>query len=103
LDAQDPVSRRQLLQRIALAASIGTLTTAQLRAAESPLISEDDPEAKAVKYVEDATRAKEAKKNTCATCASYTGLDGTARGGCRIFKDKDVKAAGWCKSWTPQM
>jgi len=92
-----------LLRKIALAASLSTLATAQLRADDMPLISEADPEAKAVKYVEDAAKAKEAAGNRCDTCSLYLGHDGSTQGGCQIFKGKQVKAAGWCASWAPQM
>jgi hypothetical protein len=103
LNASDSVSRRQLLWKIALATSLGSLATAQLRADDVPLISESDPEAKAVKYVEDATKAKEAAGNRCDTCSLYMGRNGSTEGACQIFKGKQVKAAGWCASWAPQM
>jgi len=86
-----------------LAASVGTLAAATARAADDPLIAESDPVAKAVKYVEDATKVKESEGNRCDTCSLYTGKDGATQGGCTIFKGKQVKAAGWCASWAPQM
>ncbi len=103
LNSPDSTSRRQLLKRIALAASIGTVATTSLRAEDLPLIAESDPVAKAVKYVEDATKVKEAEGNRCDTCSLYSGKDGAPQGGCQIFKGKAVKAAGWCASWAPQM
>ena len=103
MNAPDSVSRRRLLKRIALAASLGSLATAQLRADDLPLISESDPEAKTVKYVEDATKAKEAAGNRCDTCSLYLGGNGSTEGTCQIFKGKRVKAAGWCTAWAPQM
>ena len=104
LSSPESESRRRLLRNIALAASIGTLASTQLRAAEDlPLISVDDPAAKAVKYVEDAKKVKEAESNTCANCSLYNGKDGSPQGPCQIFKGKAVKAAGWCNAWAPQM
>jgi hypothetical protein len=97
------VSRRYLLRKIALAVSVGTLASIKVHAAEDPLIAESDPVAKAVKYVEDATKVKEAEGNRCDTCSLYVGKDGAPQGGCQIFKGKQVKAAGWCASWAPQM
>ncbi len=74
------------------------------RAADAPLLSPDAPEAKAVKYVEDAARAKGAiPGSTCANCALYQGKNGSVNGACQIFAGKQVKAAGWCSSWAPQM
>jgi hypothetical protein len=103
----DSTSRRRLLKRIALAASIGSVASATLRAAdpppELPLIPVSDPAAKAVKYVEDASKVKEAEGNRCDTCSLYSGKDGAAQGPCQIFKGKAVKAAGWCTAWAPQM
>jgi hypothetical protein len=105
LSAPESESRRRLLRQLALAATVGTLASAQLRAAgeDLPLLSVDDPDAKAVKYVEDAKQAKEAEGNTCANCSLYNGKDGSTQGGCQIIKGKSVKAAGWCNGWAPQM
>ena len=97
-------SRRRLLRNLALAASVGTIASTRLRAAEElPLLSVDDPAAKAVKYVEDAKKVKEAQGNTCANCSLYNGKDGSVQGPCQIIKGKAVKAAGWCNAWAPQM
>ena len=95
--------RRRLLKQIVLAASVSALAMTEARAAEAPLIAEDDPEAKAVKYVDDTSKAKEGMGNRCDTCSLYQGKDGATQGGCQIFKGKLVKAAGWCASWAPQM
>jgi hypothetical protein len=103
LAAKDLISRRRLVGQLALAASLVTASRPEPRAADLPLISESDPQAKAVKYVEDATKVSEAKANRCSTCASYTGVSGSTQGGCRIFDGKLVKAAGWCASWAPQI
>ena len=73
-------------------------------AADAPLLSPDAKEAKAVKYVEDASKAQGAVKgSTCANCAVYQGHTGAPAGPCQIFPGKAVKAAGWCSSWAPQM
>jgi hypothetical protein len=99
----DSTSRRDLLKRIALAASVGAVASTSARAQDLPLIAESDPVAKAVKYVEDASKLKEAEGNRCDTCSLYSGKDGAAQGPCQIFKGKAVKAAGWCSAWAPQM
>jgi len=103
LSTPDSSSRRQLLKRIALAASAAALASTSLRAADQPLISVDEPEAKAVKYVEDGSKVKEAMGNRCDTCSLYQGKDGSKQGGCQLFKGKGVTAAGWCTAWAPQM
>lgn len=103
MNSRDLISRRRLLGNLALTVSLGPLAATALRAADLPLIAESDPAAEAVKYVEDATKAKESMGNRCDTCSLYQGSTGSAQGGCQIFKGKQVKAAGWCASWAPQM
>jgi hypothetical protein len=101
------LSRRILLQRLALGASLAPVAAAGLRAAlaaPAPLLSVSAPEAKAVKYVEDAKDAQGASPGgNCANCGLYQGADGSAQGPCQLFPGKEVKAAGWCSSWAPQM
>jgi High potential iron-sulfur protein len=101
------LSRRRLLRRLALGASVAPVAAGALRtalAASAPLLSVDAPEAKAVKYVENAKDAKGAGAgNNCANCALYQGPDGSTQGPCQLFPGKEVKAAGWCSSWAPQM
>ena len=102
-----PLSRRHLLQKLTLAVPLLPLAAARLnvaRAADAPLLSPDAAEAKAVKYVEDASKAQGALPgSTCANCALYQGHTGSAVGPCQIFAGKQVRAAGWCSSWAPQM
>jgi High potential iron-sulfur protein len=99
------LSRRRLLVRLAAGASLVPLGLALQRAgAASALLSPASPEAKAVHYVEDAKQAKGATAgNTCANCALYQGASGSVQGPCQIFSGRDVKAAGWCSSWAPQL
>ena len=108
MGAEITASRRALLQRVALGASllvplaIGVRRTA--RAAPAPLLSVSAPEAQAVKYVEDARAAPAATAGSnCASCALYQGPQGSTQGPCQLFPGKDVKAAGWCSSWAPQL
>jgi hypothetical protein len=97
------LSRRAMLQRVALGLSLAPAaltrsTTA--RAASLPLLGEQEPAAKAVHYVEDASRAKDASSGaSCSNCSIYSAA-GDTQGSCTLFKDKLVKAAGWCSSWS---
>ncbi|HUO18188.1 MAG TPA: high-potential iron-sulfur protein [Steroidobacteraceae bacterium] len=96
-------SRRQLLKNVALGTLLLPLAAAPLAAgaAELPLLTADDPTAKALKYVPDAAKSPDAKPGSkCATCALYQGAAGSAQGGCLLFPGKAVKATGWCSSWT---
>jgi hypothetical protein len=99
------MTRRRLLASGAFAVALTPLALSKLSAAAAnPLLSPTEPAAKAVKYVEDAKHAQGATAgSTCANCALYLGTGGAAQGPCQIFPGKDVKAAGWCSSWAPQM
>ena len=101
----DRLSRRHLLQTLTLGMPLLTVAAHEsARAADAPLLSPEDKEAKAVKYVEDATKAHGAlPDSTCANCAVYQGKAGAPTGPCQIFPGKLVKAAGWCSSWAPQI
>jgi len=99
-------SRRGLLRRIALGLLLAPLAARSVRRARAaaPLLSPQAPEAKAVQYTEDARTAKGAQPGSnCASCALYQGSYGSSQGGCQVFPGKEVKAAGWCSSWAPQM
>lgn len=96
--------RRALLRRAALGLSLAPLLlgeTSPAAEAQLPLISEQDPAAKAVHYVADASRAKGATSGAdCSSCSLYGAAAGAAQGTCSLFPGKLVKAAGWCSSWS---
>jgi hypothetical protein len=97
-------SRRQMLQKVTLGAAVVSLVGLGIGAAfaaDAPLVTEDDPTAKALKYVSDAGKATGAKPGSkCANCTLYQGAAGSSEGPCQLFSGKHVKAAGWCMSWT---
>jgi high potential iron-sulfur protein len=97
-------SRRRLVKGVTLVAALSPIAALPLRAAlaaDLPLVSENDPTAKALQYVSDASKATSAKPGSkCANCANYQGSAGSAQGGCLLFPGKAVKASGWCMSWT---
>ena len=93
-------SRRKLLKQVALGTVLIPLAARTAGAADLPLVTTEDPTAKALKYVEDVSKATAAKPGSkCATCALYQGAAGSAQGGCLLFPGKAVKAGGWCSSW----
>jgi hypothetical protein len=97
-------SRRQLLKNVTLGTLLLPIAAAPFdsaSAADLPLVGADDPTAKALKYVADASKAADAKPGSkCATCSLYQGAAGSAQGGCLLFPGKAVMATGWCASWT---
>lgn len=74
-----------------------------------PLLSESDPMAVSLGYKHDAKKVDvkkfpkradaEGKKQFCENCMFYTGT-GKDQGKCQIFVGKEVKAKGWCNSWS---
>lgn len=73
-----------------------------------PQLSEDDPQAKSLAYVHDATTIDVAKQprykagQVCENCALYQGKAGTEWAACSIFPGKAVKASGWCSVYSPK-
>lgn len=100
-------SRRRFLKVAA-----GTAATAVLvaslprlaRAADLPHVAESDPTAKALAYVEDASKSTNPKHkagDVCANCQFYSGSP-TGYGPCQLFPGKSVNAQGWCVSHVPK-
>ena len=78
---------------------------------EIPKVDMDDVQAKALHYVENATKApRKSDTQFCHNCNLYSGQDGAQWGPCAIFSYRVnqyqqtlvVSAAGWCKSWGPR-
>jgi High potential iron-sulfur protein len=98
------LSRRRLLRNVALGVALIPIARAPLdvaAAADAPLVTTDDPTAKALKYVADVSKASDAKPGSkCGNCRLYQGAADSAQGGCLLFPGKAVMSAGWCSSWT---
>lgn len=84
----------------------GALAAAQLsRAQAAPMLAETDPQAVALGYKADATKADKVKfpkyvaGEHCANCALFQGKATDAAGGCPLFAGKHVAAKGWCSAW----
>jgi len=70
--------------------------------AAAPMVAETDANAKALAYVADATKSKNAKFKAgmaCVNCALYQGKAGAASGPCPLFAGKEVTAKGWCSAY----
>jgi hypothetical protein len=96
-------NRRVFILRVAAAGSaLGALASQ----AQPAKVSEKDPQAVALGYVEDTKRADKAKfpKHTvdqkCSGCQLFQGKASDATGPCTLFGGKLVSANGWCSAWT---
>ena len=91
--------RRTLLKG---ALATGVLVTLRANAAELPPVSANDPAAKALRYVDDATSlpagTRKDATHVCTTCRFYTDAK-AVRGPCTLFPGKSVGGAGWCQAW----
>lgn len=100
------ISRRSLLRTaITGLAAVPAATLIAREAAAADAVAETDPAAKALAYIQDATKV-DAKANptykpgqVCDNCIQYTGSAGSAEGPCNLFPGKVVKSKGWCKVW----
>ena len=103
------IARRKFIQLSALTVA-GALAFPGRRvfAEDLPQLSEDDPQAKGLRYVHDAStidpasRPNPAEVQNCANCALIQGNDGDAWRPCSIFPGKAVAANGWCSVWAPK-
>jgi hypothetical protein len=104
---QHKMSRRAMVKRSLLA---GTLVPAlgligNAEAAGLTPLDPNDPQAKALGFVSDASKVSASAEPTfkpsqkCGTCAQFTGKAGDATGGCNIFVGHTVPSGGWCKVW----
>lgn len=106
MSLRSPLSNRRRFIKIAvssLAAApfASALVSAPAHAQTLPLVSETDPQAMALGYKADATKAAARKdaQAACSNCNFFTGKAGAAEGPCAIFPGKAVSAKGWCTAW----
>jgi hypothetical protein len=105
---QRKISRRAIVKSGLIVGAVlpaaGFLSPSATAAALPPL-DPSDPTAKALGFVNDASKVdakahptyKPAQK--CATCAQYQGKPTDATAACTIFAGKSVPAGGWCQVW----
>lgn len=96
--------RRTFLIGVAGAASALAASRFAFAQGGTPL-SESDPQAQALGYKTDATKADKTKfpkytaGQTCSTCQLYQGKPADATGPCPLFPGKVVASKGWCSAW----
>jgi hypothetical protein len=106
---QHKISRRDVVKggliAGALIPALGLVTHRADAAAALPALDPNDPTAKSLGFVTDASKVDAAANPTykpgqrCATCAQYQGKATDATAGCNIFAGHSVPAGGWCKVW----
>ena len=95
-------SRRQFM----ILSAAGACTLAMNGKVQAQAMAADtDPQAVALGYKSDATKADKAKYpkyaagQACNNCALYQGAAGSASGACPLFAGKQVSAKGWCSAY----
>jgi hypothetical protein len=105
---QRKISRRSLVKHGLIAGALlptAGLFSRNVAAAALPALDPNDPTAKALGFVSDATKVDTKTHPTfkagqkCGTCAQYQGKAGDASAACTIFAGKSVPDGGWCQVW----
>jgi hypothetical protein len=88
------------------AAAAGTALAASHTAfAQGAPLAETDPQAVALGYKADTTKAdtkkypKHDNAQKCSNCQLFQGKAADAAGGCALFAGKAVAGNGWCSAW----
>jgi High potential iron-sulfur protein len=101
-------SRRNFLALAGVAGAAALVGVRPALAADVPHLTESDPTAKALGYVEDASKVDKTKFPAykpgahCATCNFFQGKAADAYAPCQIFPGKAVASKGWCASHSPK-
>lgn len=71
-------------------------------------LAEDDAQAKALAYVEDATttdtsvQVRYESGQECSNCVLFMPQGDAGRGACSIFPGRSVNSGGWCSVYAPK-
>jgi hypothetical protein len=105
-----PVSRRAVLKNLlhgaVAAVAVGARSS---RGAAPEKVDVNDPTARAVGYVEDASHVDSKKYpgyvrgSNCDNCLLLQGKPGNNYRPCSLFQGKLVSVSGWCTGWTAEM
>jgi hypothetical protein len=99
--AESNTSRRRFLIHAAVAVTALPLLARSIGSAHAetlPKLPLDNAQAKALSYVEDATKTTAPNYkpgSTCSGCQFFTA----ATGACALFKGFSVSPHGWCSAW----
>ena len=95
-------SRRTFMMTVAAGGAALALAS---RAQAADMLDEKSPQAAALGYVADTTKAdtkkfpKHTAEQNCHNCALFQGKATDAAGGCALFPGKQVAGKGWCSAW----
>lgn len=101
--------QRRTFLKVAVLGAVAVPAAAVLQKAQAdaplPTLDPNDPTAKALGFVIDATKV-DAKANPtykagqkCANCLQFQGKATDKMAACNLFPGKQVSSAGWCKVW----
>ena len=100
-------SRRRFIKLTAIGLAAAPFANALLSgtASAADLISESDPQAAALGYKADATKAEKRTDASalCSNCNFYSAKPTDASGPCVLFQGKLVAGAGWCTAWAKKL
>jgi len=105
---QRKISRRSIVKSGLIAGALlpaAGLISRNAAAAALPPLDPNDPTAKALGFINDATKVDTKTYPTfkptqkCGTCAQFQGKASDATAACTIFAGKSVPQAGWCQVW----
>ena len=97
-------TRRAFIQILPVAGAVA-LCARSAFAADAPKVDPKDPQAVALGYVLDATKADKAKYpkyaagQACGGCQLYQGKPADAGAPCALFGGKQVGAKAWCSAY----
>jgi hypothetical protein len=102
-------SRRTFITTVVAACTALLTTRLTSAAAQAPLLQEADPQAIALGYKSDSSKADKAKfpryaaGQMCANCTLYQGKRSDPTALCPLFQGRQVAAKGWCSAWSKKV
>ena len=105
MSVQKPSRRRFLIGAATAVAAVpfaAHLLSTAAYAQDKPRLPLDNPQAKALNYVETTEGLEHPSYkpgSVCTNCQFWTGGPDDAWGGCTLFPAFEVAGPGWCSAW----